>query len=652
MSGLRFVDIFAGIGGFHLALHQLGCECVFASEIDPHARKTYRENFYALNPALFDEDRYNEDIRSISPEEIPDFDILCAGFPCQPFSQAGYKRGFADTHASERGNLFFVLADILAAKRPRAFFLENVRGLLTHDNGNTFRIIKHILEEELGYSFYYQIVRACDYGLPQLRPRLFMIGFRDEGMLKSFHFPPPIPLKMTMSDVWDAPCDREIGYTLRVGGRGSAIDDRRNWDAYRVDGTVRQLMPEQGKKMQGFPDDFRFPVSTKEAMKQLGNSVAIDAVRVCAGAMLEHMEHMEKKSVKHHNTMNKGEWTELYTLLKIMYERRLIFANADLEPMTPEQAFDIHTVRTLNTGNAYHLLPDASIMIEENGVQRSVALEELDLSDTAHAIKQGKSTFSLGKLDAIRHQLGISWVKSGTSLQKADIILDCSKDGMGYAHQGFGIKSFLGSKPTLLNASGNTNFVYEVRGLHADVLEEINAISTPHKLIDRVKRIHELGGSLHFHHVEADSLEYNLQLIDSTMPQLLSAMLLEFVMHRRSKISDNLHAVVSSNPNGVIAPNLDHAAYVIRIKRLLMSILLGFFAGKKWDGQYSAQGIIIVKTDGSQYCLHMLDVVQLEEYLFRTIMFDTPSTTRHRYGSLIKEHDGKLYFKLNMQLRF
>jgi len=179
MREFTFIDLFAGIGGFHIAMESLGGECVFASEIDPHARKTYECNFKETNPELFSLGMFNDDIRKISPLDLPDFDVLCAGFPCQPFSQAGHKRGFKDNHKSERGNLFFNIVEILEAKKPTAFFLENVRGIVNHDGGNTFRIIREIIENELGYSFHYQVVKASDYCLPQLRPRTFMIGFKD-----------------------------------------------------------------------------------------------------------------------------------------------------------------------------------------------------------------------------------------------------------------------------------------------------------------------------------------------------------------------------------------------------------------------------------------------------------------------------------------
>lgn len=288
-----FIDLFAGIGGFHIAMHHLGGRCVFASEMDVYARKTYKHNFKKIAPALFENQLFNDDIRTVTPANIPDFDVLCAGFPCQPFSQAGYKRGFNDNHNSERGNLFFNIAEIIAAKKPKAFFLENVRGIVSHDKGNTFKVIRNILENELGYSFYFKIVKASDYGLPQLRPRAFMVGFRDEGLMKQFTFPAHIPLKFTMSDVWGGVCSREIGFTLRVGGRGSKIHDRRNWDAYLVDGVVKQLSYKEGRKMQGFPADFEFPVSQTQAIKQLGNSVAIDAVQAVGKQLIQYLQLLE-----------------------------------------------------------------------------------------------------------------------------------------------------------------------------------------------------------------------------------------------------------------------------------------------------------------------------------------------------------------------
>lgn len=269
-NDFTFIDLFAGIGGFHLGMNQNDFRCVFASEKDQFARKTYTFNF--KNP---DEDSLkfplNEDITQIAPRDIPDFDIICAGFPCQPFSQAGKKLGFNDT----RGTLFFNIAEIIKTKQPQAFFLENVRNLYTHDGGRTFEVIKQTLEG-LGYSFYHKIIKASEFNCPQHRARLYMVGFKNKDI--NFEFPKPVKLTKTMSDIFEAPCSRTIGFTLRVGGKGSPITDRRNWDGYIVNGKEVRLNPETAKKMQGFPNGYKFPVSTSQAMKQLGNSVAIPVI--------------------------------------------------------------------------------------------------------------------------------------------------------------------------------------------------------------------------------------------------------------------------------------------------------------------------------------------------------------------------------------
>ncbi len=280
-----FIDLFAGIGGFHLAFHNVGAECVFSSEWDEHARKTYQTNFEKISPELFTSGNFVGDITKIDKKSIPDFDILTGGFPCQPFSQAGHKKGFDDT----RGTLFYDIAEIIRIKKPKAFFLENVRHLYAHDNGKTFETIKKVLTEELGYSLYHNIVKASDHGLPQNRPRLFMIGFRNKNI--DFKFPQKRGLDFTMSDVFGGKADREIGFTLRVGGKGSDITDRRNWDSYMVDGKVRRLSPKEGKKMQGFPDDFVLPVSNSQAMKQLGNSVATYAIQDYAQKIIEALDN-------------------------------------------------------------------------------------------------------------------------------------------------------------------------------------------------------------------------------------------------------------------------------------------------------------------------------------------------------------------------
>ena len=285
MPKYKFIDLFAGIGGFHLAFHKAGAECVFASEWDEDARLTYEANFEKISPKLFKNDNFAGDITQIKKSSIPNFDILTGGFPCQPFSQAGHGRGFKDV----RGTLFFDIAEIIEAKKPQAFFLENVQRLHSHDDGKTFKIIQRVLTKELGYSFFHKIVRASDHGLPQHRPRIFMIGFRDSNI--EFEFPKKRELLFNMSDVMGGKVDREIGLTLRVGGKSSPIHDRRNWDGYIVNGQTRRLTPREALKMQGFPSNFKFPVNDSVAMKQLGNSVAVKAVHAYAKQILTALDN-------------------------------------------------------------------------------------------------------------------------------------------------------------------------------------------------------------------------------------------------------------------------------------------------------------------------------------------------------------------------
>lgn len=191
-----FVDLFAGIGGFHTAMHSVGAHCVFASEWDKYARISYEANYKDIEPNLFKKDSlgnykyFNEDITKANPADIPDFDVCCGGFPCQPFSVAGLKRGFEDT----RGTLFFNIANIVKYKiehgcPPKVLFLENVRGLKSHDKGNTLKVILATLEE-LGYGVSYTVLNAKYFGVPQNRERLFIIAWYKKAInVETFKFP-------------------------------------------------------------------------------------------------------------------------------------------------------------------------------------------------------------------------------------------------------------------------------------------------------------------------------------------------------------------------------------------------------------------------------------------------------------------------------
>ena len=309
-----FIDLFAGIGGFHLALRDLGGKCVFVSEFDRHAKNTYIHNFSKTNPELFQDkvraQHYWKSIKEITlteafdgprstwkknvKEAIPRFDILCAGFPCQPFSRIGKKNGFDD----DRGTLFNDIERVILARKPKVVFLENVRNIVTHDEGRTFQFILDKLDKA-GYYVNrerddsWNVLNASDFGLPTARQRFYLVAFRKGAPgAGKFKFPKPTsPEGMTLRQFFKNPkWPNKVGRTIRVGGRGSPVYkksngewfiDRRSWDTYIIGGSKHILTVDEAKKMMGFPDDFIFPetVSKVLALKQLGNSVAINVIR-------------------------------------------------------------------------------------------------------------------------------------------------------------------------------------------------------------------------------------------------------------------------------------------------------------------------------------------------------------------------------------
>jgi len=313
----RFIDLFAGIGGMRLAFEAVGGKCVFASEWDKHAQKTYLSNFGDLPEG---------DIRKIPSERIPDHDILVAGFPCQPFSIAGVSKkdslgrahGFRD---ETQGTLFFEVARIIRDKRPKAFLLENVKNLKTHDKGRTFDVIRSTLEK-LGYNLHVAILDGKHY-VPQRRERIFIVGFdmHTYGGWEDFRFPDPpksqkrirdileqnVDDKYTLSDkLWEylqkyAEKHRKIGNGFGFGLVGLDGISRTLSARYHKDGSEilipqpgknpRRLTPRECARLMGFPEDFKIVVSDTQAYKQFGNSVVVPLVTAIAKNMVETMEN-------------------------------------------------------------------------------------------------------------------------------------------------------------------------------------------------------------------------------------------------------------------------------------------------------------------------------------------------------------------------
>ena len=326
-----FVDLFAGVGGFRLALQELSGRCTFSCEWDPWAQKTYEANYGEVPFG---------DITKIDEKEVPEHDFLCAGFPCQAFSQAGRRLGFKDT----RGTLFFDIARILKAKRPKTFFLENVRGLLSHRSGQTLATILSVLRDELGYFVPTpKIIKAEDHGVPQKRGRVFLIGFREDLGIQKFEYPKPSGIPVAFAHAReDKPVsaryylstsyltslrahrtrhesmghgfgfaiikDNEVANTIVIGGMGrerNLVVDHRLKDFTPVTNIkgevnregIRRMTPREWARLQGYPDEFRIPVSDAQAYKQFANSVAVPAIKATAERMLETLTQAKSPAI-------------------------------------------------------------------------------------------------------------------------------------------------------------------------------------------------------------------------------------------------------------------------------------------------------------------------------------------------------------------
>jgi DNA (cytosine-5)-methyltransferase 1 len=319
----KFIDLFAGIGGFRIAMQNLGGKCVFTSEWDKDAQKTYRANFGEVPFG----DITKPHIKSYIPKE---FDILCAGFPCQAFSIAGKRGGFDDT----RGTLFFDVAEIIKKHKPKAIFLENVKGLRSHDKGQTLATILNVLRNDLGYFVPEpQVINAKEFGVPQNRERIYIVGFRNDTEITEFEYPKSINKKVKFADIkekkvvptkyylstqyvqtlvnhkarhegkgngfgYEIIDDNGIANSIVVGGMGrerNLVLDHRITDytpTTHIKGTVnregiRKMTPREWARLQGFPDKYIIPVADASAYKQFGNSVAVPAIQATATKILE-----------------------------------------------------------------------------------------------------------------------------------------------------------------------------------------------------------------------------------------------------------------------------------------------------------------------------------------------------------------------------
>ena len=316
-ESFTFIDLFAGIGGIRQAFSSVGGKCVFSSEWNKYSQQTYEANFGEVPDG---------DITQIDENDIPDHDILVGGFPCQPFSIAGVsaknflgrEHGFKDT---TQGTLFFDICRIIKAKKPKAFLLENVKNLKSHDKGKTFKVILNALEEELGYDVHYTVLDAGKI-VPQHRERIFIVGFDKKT---EFEFPKLIDKRPVLGEILEKKVDDK--YTLKDGtwnalqrhlakhkakgnGFGYNIADKKGIAKtlsarYYKDGAEiligqgkknpRRLTPRECARIMGFPESFKIPVSDNQAYRQFGNAVVVPVVKTVAKSMVKSLTKEKKK---------------------------------------------------------------------------------------------------------------------------------------------------------------------------------------------------------------------------------------------------------------------------------------------------------------------------------------------------------------------
>jgi len=391
--------------------------------------------------------------------------------------------------------------------------------------------------------------------------------------------------------------------------------------------------------MMGFPDDFILPKSITQAMKQLGNSVCVDVIENLAYSLKSHLDKYSVLDVQKGIKMakNKGEWSELYAFFKLLVDNKLYFGDEYSRLLS--ECVTVFEVAHNDSELVYGISDSDIVFKSTSGVEVkrkkvSEIISHNGIANLLNKIKHGTGrSFDIQSVIPSLEAANIYSSVKGNSFQKGDLQIAFEHKGMSYPLSPVGIKSDLGAKPTLLNASSATNFVFEVNGLTTSI-DEINNINTKSKIKDRLQAIQQQGASINFVGCELDIHTKNLQKIDSLMPQIIAELLLKYYGGQGSRVSD---LVIGDQVRA-------------RFKDYLKSILLGMFYTREWDGNTESVGSILIKDDGELQLYHVIKENILKDYLFNHTKLDTPSSTRHRFGSLYQEN-GKVLIKLNLQIR-
>lgn len=726
----KMIDLCAGIGGirrgFELAK---GFKNVLSAEIDKYACMTY-EHLYGENP---ENDITAEEFKE--KVENTNYDILLAGFPCQAFSRAGKQLGF---HDKTRGTLFFDIADMIKRTRPKAFMLENVDNLITHNKGETFDTIIKTLTQELNYKVIgatqkngeieYNartfVRNSRNFGVPQNRPRVYIMGFdREYWGYEVDNLPNVLPeqrkgkIYNDLNDLLEMNAEPEFflasGYVetlerhkarheskgngfgykivnlpeienpvsnalLATGGSGKernlVIDMREGIAGMQLpkrktplnDRGIRVMTPREWGKLQGFinygfidkngNDAFSFPTGVGKAQqyKQFGNAVTIPAVEEMAKFMKKCLKQLEE-----HKKMkgNKGEWSELYTLLKLAADGRLYAADKNTNKIESIYYDILKIIRSQKDDNWQYIRNgNIKIIAESTGTEvASIPISEFKenaelLLSSIKSVSSKEGSFEVPEVESFISKIKCNTTKAKSS-DKADITLMVHDVKTGSEPTlGFSIKSQLGSPSTLFNASGATNFIYELSG-HALTKAEKDTFHNFRLFKDKFEYLDSLGVDVSFVKPDNDVFNANMMLVDTNMSLIIGEMLENFYRGKANRVAELTDLCADKNICNIGDDNKG-VFYAYKIKELMTNIALGMMPASTWNGNYEATGgYIIVKEDGNVLCYHIYNRNEFREYLYNNTRFDTPSKSKHHFG-VIEEADGKQILKLNLQIRF
>jgi type II restriction enzyme len=355
-------------------------------------------------------------------------------------------------------------------------------------------------------------------------------------------------------------------------------------------------------------------------------------------------------------TGNKGEWSEIYTLFKLLGDKQLFLGNKEIEKLEGIVYPILRVLRTENNGNFEYSIKDQIILVSggEEVLKIAISAFKEKAKFLLEKIKSNKErTFSVPEIEKFMQSINCLSLKASSTAKTDITIIVHDQRTNQQPTLGFSIKSQLGSPSTLLNAGKTTNFIFKISNLKLNEsdIEKINSIDSRSKIMDRMNSVLESNGKFNFTKTERQIFSNNLILIDSKLPEILSQLVYEFYSSKKSKIVDLIKVTRIKNPLKFDTSN-EHQFYEYKIKRFLTDVALGMMPSKVWAGQYDATGgYLIVKENGDILCYHIYNRNEFENYLFNNTKLETASSNRHGFGSIYEEN-GEFYFKLNLQIRF